>query len=326
MMFQSFLGLGYEFDEKPNFAGEIAPMSADPIVPPLRRVATDLGFTEGPVWTNRGTLLAVGLSRGLVYEIDVQTGDVLAGHATGGRPNGLAAGIADEIWVAQAGKGRVLPSLQHIAGGVIRTIAADFSAPNDLTFGPGGELWFTDPKGEALTGRPEEGRVWTYDPGRDTFELKASGVLYPNGLAFDKWGLFLYVAETATARILRYPVNGGQLGKPEVFIQMSAGHPDGIAFDADGNLYVASTTDESAQVYDRYGVLAERIAIGAGLVTNLCFGGSDYRTLFVTTTRGGSIYSVERQNPGLPLIPAPTPLAPGASAISPAAEDRRSLR
>jgi gluconolactonase len=283
-------------------------MNTNPNPPSPRLVASSLGFTEGPVWTSSGTLLAVGLSRGLVYEIDPATGDVLARHATGGRPNGLAAGRGEEIWVAQAGKDSVPPSLQRIEDGAIHTLTNGFSAPNDLAFGPDGKLWFTDPKGEALTGNPEEGRIWAYDLAHGTFELMAGGVLYPNGLAFDDGGSSLYVAETATARILRFPLKGSTVGSPVVFVEMASGHPDGIAFDAEGRLHVASTTDESVQVYDRSGRLVERVPIGAGLTTNLCFGGPDFRTLFVTTTRGGSIYSVGRQVPGLPLIPAPVGL------------------
>ncbi|WP_157220750.1 SMP-30/gluconolactonase/LRE family protein [Flavisphingomonas formosensis] len=266
-------------------------------------LAEDLGFTEGPLWTCRGTVMAVGLSRGLVYEIDPADGSRIRSVEIGGRPNGLAEGAEGDVWVAQAGHRGAPPSIQRIRGDDITTFAERFHAPNDLAFGPDGLLWFTDPAGHALGGAPQPGRIWAMDSESGIFTLKAEGVLYPNGLAFSPTGDALLVAETATARILRFDYAAGMLEGPTLFAQMDNGHPDGIAFDQEGNLYVASTDGRDVQIFSPHGELAEIIALPPqGFATNLCFGGADACTLYVTSAKGGMILSKPRSVPGLPLL------------------------
>lgn len=71
---------------------------------------------------------------------------------------------------------------------------------------------------------------------------------------------------------------------------------------AQGNLFVAATSAGSVFVYDSAGVHVETIHLpDGGFATNLCFGGRDLKTLFVTSPRGGCIFSTVRETAGLPL-------------------------
>src|SRR5262249_14212092 len=149
-------------------------------------------------------VLLVGLSRGLVWRGEPARGEARLFARPGGRPNGLAADRHGVVWIAQAGNDAVVPSIQCVQHGVVRTaVSPGLHAPNDLCCGPDGRVWFTDPAGEALGGHTPPGRVWAYDPERDALELMLETLLYPNGLAFAPDGSALFIAETARARIVR---------------------------------------------------------------------------------------------------------------------------
>jgi gluconolactonase len=275
-------------------------------------LASRLGLTEGPLWTTDGRLLVVSVSRGLVFEIDLAGGASRALVDVGGAPSGLAQDSEGRIWVAQGGSHlrrapdrEVSPAIQLLAGGRARVAAsAGLHAPNDLVAGPDGRLWFTDPRGPALHGEPEPGRVWRLDRDGDAPELAADGVLFPNGIAFAPDPAVLYVAETATRRVLRYRCTDGELDDPDVLAELADGHPDGLAIDAAGNVLVAATTAGAVVVLDPDGVEIERIDTGAGsMPTNLCFGGNALATLFITLAKGGRVIALPRATPGLPLPP-----------------------
>jgi gluconolactonase len=279
---------------------------------PVRTLAAGLGLTEGPLWTRDGRLLVVSISRGTVFEIDLGGGGARALADVGGAPSGLAEDADGAIWIAQGGSHlrrdpdrEVPPAVQRLDGAHAQLVAtAQLAAPNDLVVGPAGLLWFTDPHGAALHGTPEPGRIWTLDRRDGALRLAAEGALYPNGLAFAPDPAVLYVAETATRRLLRYPCADGVLGASEVLAELSDGHPDGLAVDAAGNLVVAATTAGAVIVLDPDGVELERIETGTGSVpTNVCYGGPELATLFVTVAKGGRVLAVPRKVPGLPLPP-----------------------
>jgi len=268
-------------------------------------LASGLGFTEGPLWTLRATIMIVGLSRGLVHEVDPKDGALIRSVLVGGRPNGLAEGLDGDIWITQAGGNGVPPSIQRIRGNDVATFAGDFHAPNDLAFGPDGLLWFTDPAGHALTDAPQPGRIWTMDTRSGVFTVKADCIHYPNGLAFSPGNDALFVAETATARILRFGYADAAIEDPTVFIQMQEGHPDGIAFDHSAYLYVAATDGGNVQLFTPSGELAEIITLPpGGFATNLCFGGAGNNMLYVTSAKGGTILTMPRETTGLALLTA----------------------
>lgn len=267
-----------------------------------KELARNLGFTEGPLWSRRHGLLLVGLSRGLVHRVDPATGAASTFAHPGGRPNGLAEDAAGRVWIAQAGseqgdlRPRVRPSVQCVEAGRLKTVIdTGFTAPNDLIVGPAERLWFTDPAGSAFDENVPFGRLWTWDIGTQCLTLAHEQLRFPNGLAFSPRDGALYVAETALRRVVRLQIGGDVRHTPQVFALLPDGHPDGIAFDADGYLYVAALHAHAVFVFDPAGRLTARIGFEQGsMPTNLCLG--DDGDLYVTVAKGGRIFQVRRAN------------------------------
>lgn len=278
----------------------------------VRDVVTGVGFTEGPLWTSDGRLLCVSMSRGCILEVDLEQGSAKSCAETGGGPNGLCESADGSVWIAQSGRRREeRPVARRVPPGIQRWrpsaavedfLMDEFDSPNDCAMGPDGRMWFTDPRGPALEGDPEPGRVCALDTRKRRADVVLEGAMYPNGLAFGPGGSQLYVAETAAQRIVRYRVAGEGLSGGEEFAAIAPGKPDGIAFDSEGNLYVAATTADEVVVLDSSGGVSERIRVGASFPTNVCFGGREMTTLFITAARGGRVLAVEGRIPGLPLL------------------------
>src|SRR5690606_37546499 len=151
---------------------------------------------------------------------------------------------------------------------------------------PDGRVWLTAPVG--TTGAAAGSRVCADDPDTGQVSVAIDEVAFPNGLAFGVDPADLYVADSETGDILRYRVGDGPPYRREVFARDPGSGPDGIAFDADGYLYVAAFELDQVVVWDPAGRLVRRISTGEGSrPTNLCFAGPDPDRLVVTLARGG---------------------------------------
>lgn len=276
-------------------------------------LADDLGFTEGPTIGRSGALYVTSISRGLVYRI--AAGEAQQFAVTGGGANGLTEG-RDGFFVAQ--NGGTWPAENNVKasagvqvirpGGVVRALAdgagkGGMKSPNDLAFGPDGYLYVTDP-----TRKPErdDGRIWRVNPSTGEAELLLTLDWYPNGIGFSVEDDCYYVADTRNARIVRFPLIGATPAKGEPVIQMRHNHPDGFAFDLEGNIVIAcpgtETTAGDIQVWTLSGKLLQSIAPGSSrYYTNLAIG-SDAR-IYITDSDGGRVLSGTWPSPGLGLHP-----------------------
>jgi gluconolactonase len=263
-----------------------------------RVVASGLGFLEAPVWTPAQTLLVASASRGLVYEVDVATGEAATACEPGGGLTGLAYDAAGSLWIAQGGPAfrtssriRVRAGLQRARGASVRQVLTRDHTPNDCLVTPDGRVWFSDPRGNAFADDPEPGRLCSYDPARDTVEVLAGGLLFPNAIALTPSGDALLVAETAGSRVSRYPVIDGRLGTGEVFAR-TPGRPDGVAIDGAGDVVVTVVDTGVVLHLDASGATRGETRLEPdSFPTNACFGG-DGSHIFVTGARGGRIYQL----------------------------------
>ena len=281
----------------------------------FRTLAAGVGFTEGPVWTLAGDLLVTSMSRGLLYQVSLADSGApqapVAEYETGGGPNGLAEGPGGLVYVAQNGAATApsrsprpaAPGLQVLDHGVVRDlVTTGLTAPNDIVVGPDGWVWFTDPDG--ATPRTVGGRVLRYDPVTEVVETVLLDVDFPNGLAFAPGGEVLYVADTTADQIVCYTVAEGVPGLKSVVAHLPGTGPDGIAFDADGNLYIAAFESDEVVVLAPDGAVLRRLSTGPrSRPTNLCFAGQDLDTLVVTLASGGRVVALAEPLPGARAVP-----------------------
>ena len=212
-------------------------------------LASDLGATEGPVFGTTGDIFVTSMDRGHLYKLS-RDGDASRVVNTGGGPNGLTEGLDGNLYIAQNGGHGPWHVRPSGTGGVqvlnpdgrLAWVTQDLVSPNDLCFGPDGALYVTDP-----TRRPtrDDGRLWRVDPTTSRAELLTSLPWYPNGIAFGLDDDHLYVASTGDSRSVRFELADGVLGTEETVLTLEYGHPDGFAFDTEGNIIVAAIGTES---------------------------------------------------------------------------------
>jgi gluconolactonase len=294
-------------------AAAIGSSHADPAENPIlapgakvTKLAGGMKFTEGPVWLPK--------EKKLVFS-DIPNSKLMQWSAGSGlgvlRPSEQANGnILDQ-------QGRII-SCQHAGRNLVRIeadgtakVIADkfegkrFNSPNDAAMKSDGSIWFTDPPW-GLTGPHEVPGHWVYKiaPGGVRVEAVIKDLAMPNGIVFSPDEKRLYVADTGgnkrhpdpkfhaiPASIRCYVVKpDGTLG--DILFRINSGS-DGMKVDSKGNLY--TTHGGHVVVYDPEGKELGKIAVPEG-PANLCFGGDDLSTLFITART--SLYSVKVRIPG----------------------------
>jgi gluconolactonase len=278
-------------------------------------LASDLGFPEGPVVMPDGAIVFCDGNTGELRSW--KDGEPGRFANTVGSPWGAVLGSDGAVYVTQGGNvpgaedQSAVPGIQRVQpDGTVELLSASIAGytlagPNDLAFGPDGRLWFTD-SGTEEDPRAEEpapGRLFVLDSSGDGEFLMERPKVYPNGIAFDAQRR-LYWTESMAHRVCRLDD-----GEATTFSQLSDGHvPDGMAFAADGRLFVCTTISGGVTVLSPDGEVLEEIALGEH-ATNCIFDGL---TLYVTATRvaeihadqrTGTFWSVETDAEGLPLLP-----------------------
>jgi gluconolactonase len=278
---------------------------------------------EGPVALSDGSWLIVegGADRGCVTHISADGRNKKIIKKTG-RPNGLAVDAKGVIWVAESKTPSLLRLTMEGKADVVATgcDGEAFLFPNDLCFGPDGALYLTDSgvfidefapnnqiRADYMTVK-YDGRVYRVDVESGKVNKLDTGIKFTNGIAFGPDKL-LYVNETLTGNIYRYArLTGGIAGSRTLFGNVIRPNsppgwkgPDGMAFSAEGKLYVAVFGQGDVTVLDTNGSVAERIPTLGKLPTNVAFALPGKKRLHITEYEFGQMEVAEVPADGLAL-------------------------
>jgi gluconolactonase len=249
-------------------------------------------FLEGPAFDRDGNLYCVDLAHGRIFRISPEgIWQVFAEYD--GKPNGLKIHRDGRLFVADAAHG-ILSFDPMTAARTI--VVGDLAGPNNLAFADNGDLYFTDPEGSHL-GNPV-GRVLRLRT-NGQLEVLMQGLAYPNGLVLSTAQDALFVALTHSLQVVRLGLHGAHRWR--CFVQLAGGlsGPDGIAMDEQGNLAVVHAGLGTVWLISPLGEPIARLRSRAGVrTTNLAYGGTDRRTLFITEAEQGVILTARLEVPG----------------------------
>jgi gluconolactonase len=299
-----------------------------------REIARGLRFPEGPIALPDGSVIVVEIASGAITRI-APNGQKTTIAQPGGGPNGAAIGPDGQCYVCNNGgftwvehdDGLLRPTLKakDYSGGRIERVnlatgrierlyeACDgisLRGPNDLVFDSSGGFWFTD-LGKIHERQIDRGAVYYATADGRTIKEPVFPITTPNGVGLSKDEKTLYVAETEGGRLWGFDASGpGQIRK-EAWPSPNGGaliygwgdyrRFDSLAMEADGNICVATLIKGGISVISPRGEIIEFWQTPDPYCTNICFGGPELRTAYITLSGYGVLIAVDWPRPGLPL-------------------------
>jgi len=264
------------------------------------KLASGMKFTEGPAWNADGYVVFSDIDGNVLYKWSESGGlDTLAYPS--GNSNGIICTGKNSFLVCHQGS-RNISSMT--ADGKLTSFVATykgkrFNSPNDLEISKKGLIYFSDPDfGQNTRSRelPYQG-FYVIPAGLKEPILLDSTLNWPNGVAFFDDQQVVYLCESKTNNIYAYTLNAKGLvddlsRDKKLFVKVSGnGLADGLVSDGRGHLFVAFNKG-GIKVFDKQANEIGQIASPNGEdVRNLCIGGKEGKTLFVTA--GKSLYKIE---------------------------------
>jgi gluconolactonase len=276
----------------------------------FEKLASGFLFTEGPLWHAREQYLLFSDMPGDHLRKWSAKGGVTTFRKPCHQSNGLA-------WDA---KGRLL-ACEHSSSRLTRTEAdgsvtvlashhdgKELNSPNDLAVRSDGSIYFSDPTygRKEYYGRPRPTElgfqgIYRVEPESKRVALLAGDFAQPNGLCFSPDERQLFVNDTDRQHIRVFDVKpDGTLANSRIWATTTgegAGAPDGMKFDAQGNLYCCGPGGIHVFAPDAACLGVIRVP---EYTANFCWGDADFRSLYITAST--SIYRMRTAIPGRPQM------------------------
>jgi len=262
-------------------------------------VAEGFQFTEGPAVDAQGNVYFTDQPNDRIMKVDTD-GAVSEFLKPAGRSNGMffapdgklisCADEKNEMWEIAADKThKVLFSTFE---------EKKLNGPNDVWIDSNSTMYFTDPyyqrKWWEHKTRPQTKQsVYRVDRDGSNVTLVDDTLVQPNGIVGDSMRRLLFVADIGDSKTYQYTIsNDGTLVDRKLFCKSGS---DGMTIDAVGHLYL--TGKKGVTVFDKEGKEVQVIAVPKNWTANVCIGGKDHKTLFITSS--DSLYSVRVKHAGL---------------------------
>jgi gluconolactonase len=297
----------------------------------ITELATGLQFPEGPIAMPDGSIILVEIARGTLSRV-LPDGEISVIADLGGGPNGAAIGPDGKCYICNNGgfywhraNELLFPGNQpeDYIGGRIETVdlntgevrvlysecdGVPLCGPNDIVFDKTGGFWFTDHGKTRERDRDRTGVFYAQADGSSIKEL-IFPMEAPNGIGLSADEDTLYVAETPTGRLWSFELNGpgNELkvlnpNRATMMAQLPTHHMfDSLAVDGKGNVCVATLLTGGITIHSADGNSAEFLEMPDIVTTNICFGGKDLRTAYITLSSTGKLVSMTWPHAGLPL-------------------------
>ncbi len=301
----------------------------------MRILAEGLRFPEGPVAMHDGSVILTEIEAGRITRV-TPDGQKQVIATPGGGPNGLAIGPEGKLYCCNNGgfnyvenNGMLSPHgiSDNYSGGRIERIdiatgaveilykSGDFGCtlrgPNDIVFDAHGGFWFTDHGKVDYAKRCHDIVGIFYAKADGSFMEEVIFPSYnPNGIGLSPDGKTLYAAETYTCRLTAFNIiapgkvdDSAGPGGPGIPLYRPAGYKffDSLGVEAGGNICVATIGECGISVISPTGELVEFIATDDIFTTNICWGGADMQTAYVTLSGTGRLAVIDWPRPGLKL-------------------------
>jgi gluconolactonase len=254
----------------------------------LEKLAGDFAFTEGPAPDEHGNVYFTDQpnDRILKWSTDGQLTTFLE---PAGRSNGLCFDTQQNLWACADEKNELWRI--DVESGEHTVLVSGYqgkllNGPNDVWIRPDGGAYFTDPfyrRPYWDRGPSEQDRQGVYFLPASGGELRrvASDLRQPNGIIGTPDGQTLYVADIGDRKTYIYRIEAdGSLTDRRLFCEQGS---DGLTLDRQGNVYL---TGRGVTVYDPQGRRMLQIDVPENWTANVCFGGADGKSLFITASTG----------------------------------------
>lgn len=298
----------------------------------FREIADGLAFAEGPIALPDGDIIFVETLGGCLSRV-TPSGEKTIIAALGGGPNGAAMGPDGRCYVCNNGgitpeeitnlmddtkpdatdPGEPLGRIEAVdintgAFEVLYESCGDFPlvAPNDLAFDTHGGFYFTD-FGSLRIRAPQPSHLYYALPDGSEIRQLCGPLERTNGIGVSPDGKTLYTVETNAGRAWAFDITApgeiktaGGLGCGGRLVFEGDLHFDSLAIDSAGHICVACPGNNLVARVSPNGDLETFDTPDDG-PTNICFGGPDLKTAYITLGGSGKLLAMEWPVPGMPV-------------------------
>ena len=266
------------------------------VAKPLTAEHSFTGGIEGPACDRDGNIYAVSFARTpTIGKITPEgRGEVFVEFTNGSLANGIRFDQSGVMFVADYTKHNILRIDPKTRAVTVLAHSDEMSQPNDVAITAEGMIFASDPNWEKSTGQ-----IWRIErDGRITRIAADMGTT--NGIEVSPDGKTLYVNETVQRNVWAFALHSdGSITDKRLLIQFPDFGLDGMRCDVDGNLYAARWGKGTVAKISPQGKLLREIDVLGAKPTNVCFGGADGRTCYVTEVEHGRLVQFRVDHPGL---------------------------